>query len=257
VGPVANLSDRDQFQQVGNRPRGTLFLIAMPTLEGRMSWSGFFASQRRSGLMLIASLALERTCADSIVSGLFMLTTAGILLSILIWLPNLVTQFRVEDGELTFARLGRWTRTVPIADVVQVWRAGRRGASVWLRGGGTLDLCFEFLENARELTDLLQQTLQPTAAVIEGRLNRSGVAAVLVQQALATCLLAGIALVGCRDCLLIHRYWRAEDRRSLAGPADAAGYRVRGDLAAGRGRSRFRVARGRDPRESRTSGTSL
>ncbi|WP_146676281.1 hypothetical protein [Pirellula sp. SH-Sr6A] len=137
------------------------------------------------------------------VAGFSLLTGSANALWILLSLATIVTSFRLKDGELTFGRLGRRTRTVPLTDVVstslptpqkqrlKAWN----GATVWLRGGYTLFLSFSVLDNARVLATFLSELPVRSNDNIEGSLVRSAVASTMVAQALVTCLLIAIGTV--------------------------------------------------------------
>ncbi len=109
----------------------------------------------------------------------------------------IVTRFGLVDGELRYSRIGRRTCTAAAVDVVSIDETSypEAGATVWLRSGTTLYFPFEHLPNARELVARLQAARR-TDNVIEGCLNRRGIANRLVYQWLVTCLLLPISVLG-------------------------------------------------------------
>ncbi|MEZ6133265.1 MAG: hypothetical protein R3C59_31745 [Planctomycetaceae bacterium] len=133
----------------------------------------------------------------TVIDGFAVLVGSASVLHIGIWLASLVTHFELADGTLTFSRPGRRTKSVSVADVVTIddeWNT-TPAATVWLRNGTTLYFPYDDLANSEELIAVLRAS-RPQNGVIEGCLNRGGVAGTLVHQWLISCLLLAVAGVG-------------------------------------------------------------
>jgi hypothetical protein len=178
-------------------------------IEGRISWTGFLTSLIPSSSSLIGSLI---ACVWSLnadfrahlaVAGFSILTGAASALWLLLSLASAVTHFQLKNGELSFGRLGRKTRTVPLADIVSTIAPKSRtrrllfwdGATVWLRDGSSMFLSFSVLDNARALANVLGELPASSKENMVGCLVRSAVAGTMAGQALVTCLFAAVGSV--------------------------------------------------------------
>jgi hypothetical protein len=178
-------------------------------MHGKISWSGLLTSVVPTSVFLIATLAASLWSlnagfrANLIVAGFSLLTGTASALWLGVSLASVVTHFQLQDGELTYARLGRRSQTVPVTHVVATsmptsqWRRSRfwDGATIWLRDGRTLFLSFGHLDHAHVLVDHLRESAMSTDDSMDGGLVRSAVARTLIGQALTTCLLAAIGFV--------------------------------------------------------------
>lgn len=181
----------------------------MENLVGRLSWRSFLKSNLPIFITLVASLAgagsslLDNPRERFFASGFALLTGAAALVWFAASAANVVIRFQFDGQTLSYALLGRRSRTVPLGDVIDVngLESARRrpsrqrlGTAVQLRSGRSLVLSFDHLENAEELAAVLRSALgvRPQDAV-EGCLDRSAVAAALIGQTLITLLLLGVA----------------------------------------------------------------
>lgn len=172
-------------------------------LLGSLSWRRFVSRHYLPICFLIGSLIVPILSIQAgpgkklIADGFALLIGSASVLHLCIWLASVVIRFELVDGILAFSRPGRRRKSVRIADVVAIddeWR-GNPAATVWLRDGTTLYFPFEELSNSEFLIAILQAS-RPQEDVIEGCLNRSGVAGTLVRQWVASCLLLAVAVVG-------------------------------------------------------------
>lgn len=133
-----------------------------------------------------------------IVDAFSLLVGTSSLLHMTIWLTVLMSQFHLVGDTLTFSRPCRRTRTVVLTDVAGVYDESdaSAGANVWLRDGTTLAIRYEELSNSRELVTILRERCTRDV-ILEGGLNRSRIAQMLVHQWLAACFLTAVALAGC------------------------------------------------------------
>ena len=163
-------------------------------LEGRISWGSFLSTHLVALGLTIASLAVHVWFVRAgvrktlIVDAFAILVGTASLLHLGVFFACTVTRFGLVDGELRCSRIGRHTRISAAVDVVSIDETSRpeAAAMVWLRSGTTLYFPFEHLPNSRELVARLQAARR-TNDVIEGCLNRRGIANRLVCQWLVLC----------------------------------------------------------------------
>ncbi|MAT14923.1 MAG: hypothetical protein CMJ46_06600 [Planctomyces sp.] len=150
------------------------------------------------GSLILPVLAIQAGPGKQLVAhGFAVLVGSASLLHLCIWFASVVTRFELSDDFLTFSRPLRTRKSIRIADVVTIddeW-SSTPAATVWIRNGTTLYFPYDELSNSKELIAILQASRRQDD-VIEGCLNRSSVAGMLVRQWLASCLLLAVASVG-------------------------------------------------------------
>lgn len=174
----------------------------LPELNGRLDWTSYLLGRIPTLVAIVGAFFAPLFAVNAfarqkaVATGFATLIGLAVFLHFVVSQGCLVASFRFQGGVLRYKRCGRRWRSVDAAEIAAVDDEAKRnsGATVWLHDGGTIYFPFEALPNSVELVAAIRE-LKRGGDAVRGRLNRQGVAFVLILQALIVGVLSAVSLV--------------------------------------------------------------
>ncbi|WP_146118692.1 PH domain-containing protein [Blastopirellula marina] len=177
----------------------------MTILAGEICWSRFLRHQFLSLSSLGLSLAgvMWSLWSDFrgqiVVGGFSLILTTACVFFLLVNLSKTVTWYQLTGDRLSYGKLGRRRREVPLADIawLPVEASPQDDLVISLRGGHMLEFGQAWLPDVTLLRETIRQRMPPPREHLEGELIRVYLATNLVFQAMIAAILLPIGILGC------------------------------------------------------------